>query len=143
MNLHLAKVIFGLTYEVSEEELKGIYYKLAILKHPDTNKSPRAKEEFQELQQAYYFLKKNLTMLPRKPRPKPDGDTIWRMFNGAIKQKVVVPFDSLIDNDLVLYFIWHEREYRIVVKKGVDLPYIIKVDGIDLMIEFEREKVGI
>lgn len=139
MNLNDAKAIFGLTYQINEDELKAIYRKLAISKHPDTNKSPRAKEEFQEVQAAFVFLKKNLTLLPRKPKPKPEGDIIWRMFNGASKQKVILPFDSLIENDLVLYFIWHEREYRIAVKKGIDLPTIVKVDGIDLMIELERE----
>jgi hypothetical protein len=141
MNLNDAKAIFGLTYAITEDELKTLYRKLAIAKHPDTNKSLRAKEEFQEVQAAFVFLKKNLIMLPRQPKPKPEGDTIWRMFNGANRQVVTLPFDCLIENDLVLYFIFHEKEYRIALKKGLDLPTIVKVDGIDLMIELKREKV--
>jgi hypothetical protein len=140
MNLNDAKVIFGLTHAITEEELKVTYRKLAISKHPDTNKSSRAKEEFQELQAAFVFLKKNLTMLPSKPKPKPEGDTLWRMFDRKHRQKVIVPLDSLIENDLVLYFLYCEREYRVALKKGVDLPTTIRVDSLDLIIDFEREK---
>jgi curved DNA-binding protein CbpA len=48
--------LFGITRDASEEEIKSAYKKLAKIHHPDKNKSPKAVEKFQEIQEAYTYL---------------------------------------------------------------------------------------
>ena len=46
----------GLSKSASASEIKKAYYQLAKQYHPDTNKDPKAKEKFVEIQQAYEIL---------------------------------------------------------------------------------------
>jgi len=136
MNLENAMYLMGIQYRVSKEELKSIYRKKAIELHPDTNKSANASEKFKELNAAFTFLNNNLNSLKREP---PNCPTIYRTFDKDVNQAIAIPLDSLKENDLCLYVMWHGTEYRIVLKKGMVLPTTIKFNTIDLKIYIKEE----
>lgn len=48
--------LLGVRFNASKDEIKSAYRKLAKVMHPDVNKSPDAKERFQELSEAYEIL---------------------------------------------------------------------------------------
>lgn len=49
--------ILGVTRDVSEDDLKKAYRKMARKYHPDVSKEPNAEEKFKEVQKAYEVLK--------------------------------------------------------------------------------------
>jgi hypothetical protein len=48
--------VLGITFEADEKALKKAFRNLALKLHPDVNKSPDAKEKFQELCEAYEIV---------------------------------------------------------------------------------------
>lgn len=54
---------------INYQFLKKKYHKLALLYHPDKNKSPEANIKFQELQNAYHFLLKETDFLKEEKFP--------------------------------------------------------------------------
>ena len=52
--------ILGVNRTASTNEIKKSYYQLAKQYHPDTNKDPKAKEKFVEIQNAYEVPKVDL-----------------------------------------------------------------------------------
>jgi hypothetical protein len=138
MDLLLAKRILGIDYRLSETELKSIYRQKAIQLHPDTNKNPNAAENFRNLN-AYQFLQKHLSALQPKPKDKPTCPTIYRTLPGKSIEEIILPRESLKDNDLCVYYMWKGNEYRTVFKKGMELPKTVKIEGIDLTLELKEE----
>lgn len=115
MNLETAKRILGLSYALTEDELKSLYRKLCLELHPDVNKSPNAKYEFQELQVAYDYVKKNLPLLPPPPPPPMKGYKIYEIFKSK-RGTVSIPHD--LDEDILLHFFWLDRPYIIKIPLG-------------------------
>lgn len=147
MDLSTAKFYMGIWHRCTEEELKSQYRKRAKELHPDVNGGgPQATQQFQMLGQAYTYLKNNMSMLPSPPkpqRPRPQCETIFRMFDKNREQIVNVPQGCLEDDDLCLYFFWKGQEYRTVVKKGTNLPMLAHISDEhygDLYIQFVREE---
>lgn len=55
--------ILGLKPGCSEKQLKATYRKLALRYHPDRNEDPKARERFEEINEAYEFLLEHGTEL--------------------------------------------------------------------------------
>lgn len=56
LNLADPYKIIGVNKDATSSEIKKKYYQLAKEFHPDTNKDPKAKEKFVEIQNAYEIL---------------------------------------------------------------------------------------
>jgi hypothetical protein len=134
VDLKVAQEILGVQYQVTEEELKVIYRKLCLEKHPDVNKSPNAKEEFQNLQTAYVLIKNNLGLLPPSPKPLPKGFKIFEIFR-SLTPTVIMPD---VDEDVILFFIYEEIDHTIVIPKDTILPCQIKYGSI--LIQLKKEE---
>jgi len=60
MDTEKAIKMLNLSSPFTETELKRNYHKLSLKLHPDKNNSPNATAEFQELNDAYKYLKENI-----------------------------------------------------------------------------------
>ncbi len=76
MNVHTCYKTLGLSPGVGLEQVKKAFRKQAFKLHPDLNPSPKAKIQFQKLNEAYVLLKNTLEAEPppRKGRKKPSDE---------------------------------------------------------------------
>lgn len=136
MNLTEAKKILEIDYRTSLPELKSIFRTKALILHPDTNKQPNASESFQQLKLAYEFLQVNLHLLPLKP---PSCPQIYRILEGKkLVLSIQIPKDSLKEDDLCVNVIWGERETRVIIPKGTELPTVMRLFGKNVNLSYDR-----
>lgn len=133
MNLTEAKKILEIDYRISLPELKSLFRTKALILHPDTNNSPNASESFQQLRQAYEFLQVNLHLLPLKP---PSCPQIYRILDKSVFS-IKIPKGSLED-DLCVNVIWGERETRVIIPKGTELPTVMRLFGKNVNLSYDR-----
>jgi preprotein translocase subunit Sec63 len=128
VDLPSAKRLLGIEYKVTESELKTIYRQLAIKLHPDTNKNTKAAEDFRNLNAAYQLLLKNLNTLKTQPKPQPTCPKIFRTVEA--NRTLKIPKGALEEDDLCMYIMSGNREFRVIFKKGLILPTTVKIEGL-------------
>jgi len=132
VDLPSAKRLLGIEYKVNESELKSIYRHLAIKLHPDTNKNPRAAEDFRNLNAAYQFMLRNLNALKTQPKSNP---TCPKIFRSVEANRVLrIPKGALEEDDLCMYIMSGQKEFRVILNKGLILPTKVRIEGLG---EFE------
>lgn len=140
MNVSEASRVMGLTWRVTEDELKVVYKKLSLKLHPDVNKALDATEQFQSLQEAYAFLRKNLHLLPVQskkedeppPKPKPvyEPKTLYYKLNDSSSEHVIRIPNSLmrdyrLNHDLTINMDWGGRNLTMQFERGTSsFPFV-------------------
>ena len=99
--------ILGVSRDVSEEELKKAYRRLAFKYHPDRNKDPEAEEKFKEINEAYGFLSKRDTRLHEGAIDdlfRANLENLFSSFGRFVNptSELIIEFDGIIsENDIM------------------------------------------
>jgi hypothetical protein len=155
MNLGEAKKVMGLTHRISDDELKKLYKKLSLSMHPDINKASNATEMFQTLQQAYFYMQKNMNDLPNMagaprvkdkplpPKPVPECKVVYFVLKPGPEHVVRVPNhlmgDGRLKQDLKLYFQWEGQEFYTFFARGCSVFPFVRNFSVGISIHFLPE----
>lgn len=113
MSKALAYQVLGLTHEVSKEEIKRAYRKLALQYHPDRNTSKEAPAKFIEINQAYDMLMQDhtdyqlyLEMLRQQYQKQAEADRIYKQRLYQIlkeREEEMRHQNDKVENDIKFY----------------------------------------
>lgn len=113
MSKALAYQVLGLTHEVSKEEIKRAYRKLALQYHPDRNTSKEAAATFIEINQAYDMLMQDhtdyqlyLEMLRQQYQKQAEADRIYKQRLYQIlkeREEEMRHQNDKVENDIKFY----------------------------------------
>lgn len=100
---------------------------MAKLYHPDITKDNG--ENFRKLKLAYDWLLENHKPVPR-PKPKRDDKDCDRYYRTLDDTKTVQKISLFLpdkDKDIVIYCMRNNKEFRIFLNKGIQLPVTLEV----------------
>lgn len=113
MSKALAYQVLGLTHEVSKEEIKRAYRKMALQYHPDRNTSKEAAAKFIEINQAYDMLMQDhtdyqlyLEMLRQQYQKQAEADRIYKQRLYQIlkeREEEMRQQNDKVENDIKFY----------------------------------------
>lgn len=69
--------VLGVSKKASKEEIKKAYRRLALIYHPDRNRSPDAEERFKEINEAYSVLSGKQRAPITMERTSADEERAW------------------------------------------------------------------